>query len=229
MPKALITGGARRIGRAMALHLAQKGWDVAITYNQSKADASKLSGILGIQCDLRHPSQMTGLIEKVVDKLGGLDLLINSASVFEASGMLDGDNQAFQNNLDIHVSSPLELIRAFAKRRQGGHVVNILDTKVEKDSSKHFDYLLSKKTLGSLTQMAAMALAPDFRVNAIAPGAVLPPITAEDGYFERLSKNIPLKKTGSPDDICRALDYLCEADFVTGQILYVDGGEHLRG
>ncbi|MGE0267182.1 MAG: SDR family oxidoreductase [Candidatus Omnitrophota bacterium] len=232
---ALVTGGSRRIGKAICIKLAEMGFDVAIHYNRSRKEALDLSKELkkkgahaGIfPCDLNNAEKTKKLIREVKKSFPRLSVLINNASVFEPDGLKDTTLNQFEKNLHLHVRTPFLLTQTFANTCKKGQIINILDTNIVKHSTKHFSYLLSKKTLLHLTEMSAAALAPLIRVNGIAPGLILPPEKEETGYLNRLAKNVPLKRKGALQNITRTIQFLIDNDYLTGQIIYADGGEHL--
>lgn len=231
----LITGGAKRVGAEIALYLARRGFSIALHYNHSAKDAEGVRRMIeqaGGTCavfkaDLRKESETLKLIPGVLKTFPDLRAVINSASIFTRSSLKEPDLDDLEQNFAIHVKSPYILMSQFAKCVKDGVIINILDTNITKTKISHFNYLLSKKTLASLTGMAAVELAPNIRVNAIAPGLILPPSGKTRAHLDRLARGIPLKRKGSPANISQAVHYLLENDFVTGQTLFVDGGEHL--
>lgn len=232
---ALITGASKRIGKALALTLVSQGYAVALHYNQSAREAQTLANQIEskggmcrlFQADLTKFEEVRALIKKVKSEFGRCDVLINNASVFVPSALRKGDVEALQMNLSIHVSAPYILISDFARMFKKGHVINLLDTAVSGNRITHVPYLISKKALQSLTELAAVELAPAIRVNAIAPGFILPPKGMGKAAMNQRIRQIPLRKNGSEKNIVQAMQYLLENDFVTGQTLYVDGGESL--
>jgi NAD(P)-dependent dehydrogenase (short-subunit alcohol dehydrogenase family) len=232
---ALITGSAKRIGRAMAVALAGQGYTVALHCNRSRADAEQAAqeiresgGSCGIFCaDLADEKQVQGLIPSVLKKYRQLDLLINSASIFKKDNLKTGDPALFNRQWAVNFKAPYILTSAFARKCKRGHIINILDTHIVQNKVSHVSYLLSKKALAELTKMAAVELAPEIRVNAVAPGLILPPAGKEKGYLDRLARDIPLKKRGEISYIVAAVRFLLDNEYLTGQILFVDGGEHL--
>ncbi len=234
---ALITGAARRIGRHIALRLTALGYAVAIHYNNSQRDANDLANRIRakgghcelFQCDLRGADQTQRLIERVYEKFSGLNLLINSASIFQECNFKNSNWQNLDENFSIHLRAPYILTSEFAKICKSGQIINMLEAHIDNNHLTHFDYLLTKKALAEFTKLSAMALAPAIRVNGIAPGLILAPITntKPQGYLNRLAKNIPLKRKGGPEKIAKTVEFFLTNDFITGQIIFVDGGEHL--
>lgn len=232
---ALVTGAGRRLGKAMALHLASQGYDLVLHYRNSKEECEALVPTIEsfggqavcLQADLNEPTQAQPLIEKAFEAFSNLNLLVNNASIFYPKSFLDTDMETFDAFFNVHVKSPFFLMQHFAKHCQQGHIVNLLDTDVTKELVTYFPYLLSKKTLTDLTLMGARALGPQTRVNAIAPGYVLPPEGENEDRKKRLEETLPLRAVGDPTKIQQALQSLLALDYSTGQILYIDGGQHL--
>ncbi|MFC1791415.1 SDR family oxidoreductase [Gemmatimonadota bacterium] len=238
--RGLITGGSRRLGRETALALARSGTNLAIHYNRSREPADALCAELEelgvrahpIQGNLDDPRVGDALFRNAWEALDGLDFLVNNASIFP-SGRLDGvDLDELHRTLRINSWAPFVLTRAFWRRIRGtvrlGSVVNLLDTRLVGGDLAHASYHLSKAMLGELTTLTALEFAPELRVNGVSPGAVMPPEEQDDAYLERLSEDLPLKRRGYPRDISEAVLYLLGASFVTGQVIFVDGGRHIR-
>lgn len=237
---ALITGGSKRLGRETALALGRAGVRLAIHYNSSRAPAEalceELEGLgteaFPIQADLRNTEEVEALFEAAWARAGHLDFLVNNASIFPA-GRLDGMQlEDIHQNLQVNAWAPFVLARAFWRRIKGtehkGSVVNLLDTRLVGGDLAHAAYHLSKVTLGELTALTALEFAPEMRVNGVAPGAVMPPEEFDDDYLDSLTADLPLKTRGYPHDIADAIVYLLGASFVTGQVIFVDGGRHIR-
>lgn len=231
---ALVTGASDRIGKAIALALADAGFNIALHYNNSeqKADQTK-SEILAknVNCetfkaDLKSQNETIELISSVYERFN-LTLLINNASLFIPDKLTDGNDQMFDDIFQINFKAPYLLTREFAKKSKSGLIINLLDTNISKNSTQHFNYLLSKKFLEVFTKMSAVELAPNIRVNGIAPGLILPPEGQDNLYLERLSKEIPLKRIGDVKNISDSVLFLIKNNFLTGQIIYVDAGENL--
>ena len=237
-PVALVTGAGRRLGRACALALARNGFSVVAHYRRSDRDAASLvRGIRAtgadawpVAADLTRPGAGTRLFAAALRVAGRLDLVVNSASTYDPSDLANVTRDEIIRDMDLHLVSALEIGRGLAKRARKGQIVNLLDTRIVcAGAAGHAAYLLSKQSLWNLTRMMAVAFAPRVRVNAIAPGAVLPPRGARPAYVRKLARANPMGCLGTPDDVVRALLYLIHAPFVTGQVLFVDGGYHLRG
>jgi len=231
----LITGGAKRIGKAMALSLASCGYRIILHYNQSEKEAQRLQkqieklggACLLVRADFSNRDQTVNLIPGILKQCPTINLLINNASLYKPSTIQDVDIDSLYNHFSINFHAPYILTAQFAKYCQRGHIINILDTHVLSNQTGHSEYLLSKKALLELTKMAAVELAPKIRVNGIAPGLILPPEDAQKGHLDRLARKIPLRKKGDVHQITLSLKFLLENPYVTGQILFNDGGEHL--
>ena len=234
---ALVTGAAKRIGRAVALALAQHGAHVVIHYHtsqqeaQSTAEEARSYGVKAwiIQADLNDLAQTEAMISELPTEIKRLDILINSASIFPQDRVTDFSAAAFQQNMTVNALAPLWLARAFARQTQAGDIINFLDTRILDYDEKHAAYHLSKRTLFTVTRMLSREFAPDIRVNGVAPGLILPPPGEDKEYLEQLKQSNLLQRVGTLDDITEAVLFLLRSDFITGQIIYVDGGRHLKG
>ncbi len=234
---ALITGGARRIGRATALALAREGVHVVIHCNRSREDAETAAEAVRrrrvkawvISADLGDPEGAGKLFAQVRKAAGPIDFLINNASIFEAGKLAELAIDDLARNIQVNAFAPLQLARALVAQNRPGAIVNLLDARVLIHNRHHVAYHLSKRMLLSLTKMMALQFAPAMRVNGVAPGLILPPPDRDPEGFERLASTNPLKRVGSPEDIAEAVLFLLKNDFVTGQVLYIDGGYHLKG
>lgn len=237
---ALITGGAKRLGKAMALRLAREGYAIALHYHHSQDEAEAVAKEIrdiGVRCelfccDLGDYATYSGLIGEVAKVMGAIDVLVNNASIFDTSAFAETDEANFDAHMDVNFKAPFFLTQAYAGyiRQQGrqGQVVNMLDTYITKHSQVFFTYLLTKKLLADFTVMAAKTLGPHIRVNGIAPGTILPSGHHIDAsYMAEKAAQLPLQHTASVEDITNSLIQLIENKALTGQILYVDGGEHL--
>lgn len=234
---ALITGGAQRIGKAVTQALAQAGADVVIHYNQSAAAAESLANDIrgaggqawSVGGDLSDSSSVPALFETAVAKAGPISILINNASIFPASRLTSFSPEQLQENINVNALAPLLLSRAMANQKLPGHIVNFLDTRVVSYDAEHAAYHISKRMLHTLTRMMALEFAPRIRVNAVAPGVILPPPGKDEAYLNELAKTNPLQTVGALDDIASSVLFLIRTGFITGQIIYVDGGRHMRG
>lgn len=242
----LITGGARRIGRALALHFAQNGWNVAIHYHM--ADADVLQSLIEcveswgqkafcIQADLRIESEIVRVIPDAVAAVGPLSLLINNASIFKYDTLDTVTSQSWGEHLSANLTAPVLLMQAFAAHardceragegRYQKSIINILDQRIERVTPQFFSYTVGKIGLWAATQSAALALAPDIRVNAIAPGFVLKSEGQTDEHFDARLMRTPLQRAVPLADICAAAHFLATSSSITGSVLMVDSGQHL--
>ena len=221
----------------MALSLAQKGWDVALHFRNSESDAETTRQMIEktgavcrlFQANFEMAQESVDMLKKVLKEFPELDLLVNNASVFDESPLATVDEEVFDRQFYVNFKSPFFLTQQYTKNCQSGHVVNILDTKIQSNRAGRFTaYNLSKKALMHLTQMSAIDLAPLFRVNAIAPGPVLKASHASEEEFQIRIQQTPLKLEIPGSSIISALNYLIENPNLTGEILYCDNGSHLN-
>ena len=235
---ALVTGAGKRLGRAIARRLASNGIHVVIHYNDSRDDAEVLAHELQqefgtnawtVQGDLTESNTVESLFDQARAKSGAIDILINNASIFPESHLTSLSYAELDANMRIHAFAPLALTRAFAAQGRAGVVINMLDARVLDYDEKHAAYHLSKRTLLTLTKAMAVEFAPLLRVNGVAPGLVLPPVDQDMDYLASLAHTNVLNKHGNAQDIEEAVLFLIRSDFITGQVIYVDGGRHLRG
>lgn len=232
---ALITGGAQRIGKTLALALAEHGYDIALHYHTSQDDAEATADTIRatgqkctlFSCNFNEHDQYHSLIPSVIKQCDILSLLVNNASIFQPSALMETNEANFDQHMEVNFKAPYFLTQSFAKHCKQGHVINLLDTFITKHSHTYFTYLLTKKLLADFTRMAAKELAPDIRVNGIAPGHTLPAPDANPDYPTQKAASIPMQACATPEDIARSLLQLVENPVLTGQILYVDGGENL--
>ncbi len=232
---ALITGGARRIGREIALALASEGADIVIHYKDSAGEAESLRLELekkGVKCslikaDFENEKDYKNLISASIEKIGSLDILINSASLFPTDTVMDLKWEGLIKNIRINAWAPFYLSREFALKVKNGVIINLLDSRIKGFNKKHVSYLFGKKMLESFTKLTALEFAPGIRVNGIAPGLILPPAGKDEKYLNGLSEAVPLKRHGSVRDITETVLFLIKSEFITGEIIFVDGGWHL--
>lgn len=234
---ALITGASKRVGKAIAEHLAEKGWNVAIHFNSSEKPAEVLVNELtakypqhkfqSFKTNLSNIDEVIKLITKVLKEFGEIHLLVNNASVFDPGYLKFTQPDLFDEQINVNLKAPFFLIRDFANLCKTGNIINFVDTRVTSNKSNFAAYSLSKKGLWDLTKMAALELAPDIRVNAIAPGVTLAPEDKDETYLLNLAQNIPMKKPGGLHPIIKSVDYILENNHLTGQLLFADGGENL--
>jgi hypothetical protein len=231
----LVTGAAKRVGRAISLALARQGANVAVHYSSSERDATKLvteieklgARAVALRADLSDQGELESLVERAREALGKIEILVNNASIFPSDTLATVELESLQRNLEINAWAPLALSRAFAAQTERGHVVNLLDSRVSSFDRTHVAYILSKQVLAALTRMSALELAPSIAVNGVAPGLILPPAGEGEEYVERLARSLPLQRRGTPEDVAAAVIYLVTSEFVTGETIYVDGGHHL--
>jgi len=237
-PVALVTGAGRRVGRAIVTDLARHGFDVAVHFHGSRAEAAEVASCvesLGaratlIESDLSGLDAAERLVSLASAALGPIDLLVNNASVFLDDGLADFEWAQFDQHFAIHVKAPLELVRRFAAALPAGRqglVVNIIDQRVWKPTPRYFSYSLSKATLWAATRTMAQALAPRVRVNAIGPGPTLPSPRQSQADFDRQRSSVLLGRGPDLDAFGRTIRYLWEEKSITGQMIAIDGGQHL--
>lgn len=235
---ALVTGAGRRIGRALALDLAQHGWSVAVHYFSSKGEADDVvaeCGRLGaraiaVQANLARENDVHDLIPEVAERLGALTLLVNNASVFERDEAMDATRQSWDLHMEVNLRAPFALSQAFVRQLpadRSGLIMNILDQRVWNLTPHFLSYTLSKSALWTLTRTLAMAFAPQVRVNAIGPGPTMRNDRQTEEHFAAQWSAVPLKRPTAAADICAALRFFLDSPSVTGQMLALDGGEHL--
>ena len=235
---ALVTGGARRVGRAIALGLARRGSHVAVHYHASRADAAETIGeieALGVRArayaaDLRDPEQIERLFRQVESDFGGLDILVNSAAILEHRPLLEITPEEWDRVLDLNLRAPFLCAQHAARlmrARHAGKIINVSDLAAHQPWTGYAHHCASKAGLEALTRVLARALAPEVHVNAIAPGSVLPPEDWDDDQRAALIRKTALKRLGAPADVVRAVEFLLESDYVTGATVIVDGGRLL--
>jgi NAD(P)-dependent dehydrogenase (short-subunit alcohol dehydrogenase family) len=233
-----VTGAGQRIGRAMAVALAEDGWAVAVHHHRSADPANRVveeieesgGSAFAIGCDLTREDEVATLVPRCVDRLGPLGLLINNASVFEHDEALTVTRATWQAHMETNLRAPFVLSQGFAAQlppAAEGNIVNIVDQRVWNLTPHFISYTLSKAGLWTLTQTLALALAPRIRVNAIGPGPTLPSPHQTAAQFAQQCDSMPLGRGATPDDIVAALRYILGAGAVTGQLIAVDGGQHL--
>lgn len=233
---ALVTGAGVRLGRAIANALAQAGYDIALHYNSSQAAAEEASREFrshGVRCelfpcDLAKTDRLDGFIHAVTQRLPHLSLLVNSASVYEPGRIADTTIEMLGRQWSVNFCAPLFLMKAFSRYVEFGSIINIVDNKIAYNQFQYAAYLTSKKALAELTKMAALEFAPRIRVNAVAPGVVLPANVRSENYLEWRKAAIPVNRLGASADVCAAISAILENGFINGQILFVDGGEGMN-
>lgn len=233
----LVTGAARRLGRAVALALANQRARVVIHYNSSPRDAEETARAVRrrhakawtVRADLADPAQAAVLVSDAIAAAGPIDCLINNASIFTPSRLTAFTLDDLAANIQVNAVAPLLLARSFVAQHRPGAIVNFLDARIADYDREHAAYHLSKRMLYSLTKMMALEFAPLVRVNAVAPGVILPPPGKGAAYLRKLAPTNPLRRVGTPEGVADAVLFLLRSEFVTGQVIYVDGGRHLKG
>lgn len=234
----LVTGAGRRLGRAIALDLAQSGWRVGVHYHASAAEAASLVGEIeamggeaaALQADLRRFDELAPLVAECVERVGTPTCLINNAACFEWDSVGTLEPETWQSQLDINLRAPVFLTQAFAAALPedlSGSVINLVDQKVWRLNPDYFSYTIAKSALWTATQTLAQALAPRIRVNAVAPGPVLPHEGQSESDFVEEYRSTLMKRVVSTDDVTSAIRFFLETPSVTGQMIAIDGGRHL--
>ena len=235
---ALVTGAARRIGRAIALDLARHGWAVAVHFNRSEAEAREVVGLVEqgggraalVRADLAREAEVETLLPRAAEALGPLTCLVNNASTFELDLADTVTRASWDAHLETNLRAPFLLTQAFARQLPGeqpGNVINLLDQRVWNLTPYFVSYTVSKTGLWTLTRSLALALAPRIRVNAIGPGPALKSPRQTEADFARQCEMTPLKRGTSPAEICDAVRFILGAPALTGQMIVLDGGQHL--
>ncbi|HUK57756.1 MAG TPA: SDR family oxidoreductase [Stellaceae bacterium] len=239
MPRAaLVTGAAQRIGRAIALALAADGWAVAIHHRHSGTAAESLAAeiaknggrAVALAADLAREDEVEALMRRAGEALGPVGALVNNASVFERDEALTVTRASWDRHIETNLRAPFVLMQLFARQLpagSGGAIVNIVDERVWKLTPHFVSYTLSKAGLWTLTQTMALALAPRIRVNAIGPGPTLPSPRQSEEQFQRQWSAMPLQRGTTPEEIAAAVRFIIAAPAMTGQMIALDGGQHL--
>jgi NAD(P)-dependent dehydrogenase (short-subunit alcohol dehydrogenase family) len=238
-PKAaLVTGAGKRIGRAIALGLAAEGWAVAAHFGESRSEAeAAVRDIVGrggkavaLQADLAREEQVEPLVARAAEALGPLGCLVNNASIFENEQALEVTRDSWDRHLAVNLRAPFVLSQQFARQLpadQQGCIVNLLDERVWSVTPYFFSYTLSKSALWTMTQTLALALAPRIRVNGIGPGPTLPSPRQTAAQFQRQQSLMPLQRGTTPEEIAETVKFILAAPALTGQMIALDGGQHL--
>ena len=235
---ALVTGGAKRLGRAIALALAAHNWDVAIHYHQSANEAEETVAdirrlgrrSLAIPADLGHEREVEAILPQVAEKLGPVTCLVNNASVFEMDKVDTATRESWDRHIETNLRAPLVLSQAFARQLPAdaeGNIINMLDQRVWKLTPYFLSYTVAKMGLWTLTRTLALGFAPKIRVNAIGPGPTLASTRQSAEQFAAQSAAMPLGHGASAEEIAAAALYILSARSMTGQMIALDGGEHL--
>ncbi|MSO93152.1 MAG: SDR family oxidoreductase [Rhodospirillales bacterium] len=234
----LITGAARRIGRAIALDLARHGWAVGIHYNTSRADAEDVARTIRsaggraatVHGDLAREEDVSAIVPRAARELGPLACLINNASIFERDSPATATKESWDLHMQVNLRAPFVLVQSFLAQLpagQPGNVINIIDERVWNLTPHFTSYTVSKAGLWALTQTLALALSPNVRVNAIGPGPTLPSPRQTEEQFKRQWSSIPLGRRVALEEICAAIRFILDAPSMTGQMIALDGGQHL--
>ena len=233
-PVALVTGGGVRVGRAIALSLAGSGYDLLIGYNKSPAQSARVARDVRdagrrahtVRSDLSREADIARLARAAADRFGRLDLLVNSASTFAPGDLLEVTADEWDAVMAVNLRAPFLLVRETAPllRAARGAVVNIVDLSALHPWTTHPHHSVSKAALLHLTRVMARRLAPEVRVNAVAPGFVLPPESYSAEKIERVRRQVPMGRVGAPEDVAGAVRFLARARYVTGEVVVVDGG-----
>ncbi|WP_417828419.1 SDR family oxidoreductase [Thalassospira sp.] len=234
----LITGAAKRIGRAIALDLARNGYDIALHCHSSRADAEMLAAEIRdlgrracvVTADLADDSATEQIVELATRALGRIGVLINNASTFEYDDVQGATRESWDLHMETNLRAPFVLSQQFAKHLPEecqGAIINLIDQRVWNLTPHFLTYTLSKAGLWTLTQTLALALAPKIRVNAIGPGPALPSTRQTQDVFDAQCEKTPLKVGTNPQEICDAVRFFLAAPAITGQMLALDGGQHL--
>ena len=235
---ALVTGAARRIGRALAIDLARNGWAVAVHYNRSGKDAAKTvetirrngGTAVALQADFTDEGGIATLMTQTTDALGAIRCLVNNASVFERDEVGTANRDSWDAHLETNLRAPFVLSQKMAAalpEEAEGVIINMLDQRVWNLTPYFISYTVSKSALWTLTRTLALALAPRIRVNAIGPGPALPSARQTRTQFDDQSESVPLRRGPDLDEICRAAQFIIGANSMTGQMIALDGGQHL--
>lgn len=234
---ALVTGAARRLGKAIALGLAQEGYAIGLHFNQSESEADATDQILReqgvpvflLQADLRNPDRIRTMFQQVDATGYKLKVLVNSASIMKRVKIGEITPDQWDETLDINLRAPLLCSQEAARRMQdGGVIINLTDTGARKTWTSYGAYTVSKAGLETLTRLCARAFAPAVRVNAVAPGLILPSPDTSPEDWEKLVKKVPARMSGSEQDIVRTVLFLVRNGYITGETVHVDGGYGLE-
>jgi len=234
----LITGAATRVGRAIAIHFAERGWNIAIHYFRSSSKAKKLKKTIEqnlvkvalIKADLKNPKQTEKIIPLAIKKLGTIDCLINNAALFEKDDIASFTSKSWNDHLNINLLAPAILTKQFAKQASKKNIlniINIIDQRIFNLTPFFMSYTISKSGLQTLTKTMAMRLGPNIKVNAIAPGPTIKSKRQTDRHFKNQVRSTLLKKSVRSEDICDTVEFLINNNSITGQIIAVDSGQNL--
>ena len=234
----LITGAATRVGKAIAIHFAEKGWNIGLHYNKSSLKAKSLKKIIEkkfvkvalIKANLKNVKEVEKIIPKAKKQLGTINCLINNAALFERDDILNYTTKSWNEHLNINLLAPTILIKQFtmqASKKQVSNIINIIDQRIFKLTPIFMSYTLSKSALYTLTKTMAMRLGPNMKVNGIAPGPTIKSKRQSTVHFNKQAKSTLLKKPVGLKDICDTVDFLINNNSITGQVIAVDSGQNL--
>jgi len=234
----LITGAATRVGKAIALHFAEKGWNIALHYFRSSSKAKELKKIIEqnwvkvalIKADLKNSKQVEKIVPLAKKKLGAIDCLINNAALFEKDDISNFTTKSWNDHFNINLLAPAILTKQFAKqasKKTVSNIINIIDQRIFNLTPFFMSYTISKSGLQTLTKTMAMRLGPNIKVNAIAPGPTIKSKRQTDRHFRNQVKSTLLKKSVRLEDICDTVEFLINNNSITGQIVAVDSGQNL--
>ena len=234
----LITGAATRVGKAIALHFAEKGWNIALHYFRSSSKAKELKKIIEqnwvkvalIKANLKNSKQVEKIVPLAKKKLGAIDCLINNAALFEKDDISNFTTKSWNDHFNINLLAPTILTKQFAKqasKKTVSNIINIIDQRIFNLTPFFMSYTISKSGLQTLTQTMAMRLGPNIKVNAIAPGPTIKSKRQTDRHFRNQVKSTLLKKSVRLEDICDTVEFLINNNSITGQIVAVDSGQNL--
>jgi NAD(P)-dependent dehydrogenase (short-subunit alcohol dehydrogenase family) len=237
----LITGAAHRLGRELAIGFAKEASAIVIHYGSSESDAKQLAQQITnlgtkaftLNADLSLPAQCDDLLKRATDLAGPIDVLINSASIFEEGLLTEITVEDLNRNMMINAYAPLLLSRSFVELNKARKpdklpvIINMLDSRITDYDRQHAAYHLAKRALFSLTKMMALEFAPAIRVNGVAPGLILPPAGKDRSYLEKLKSTNPLNAIGQVEQVVEAVRFLVNNEFITGQVIFVDAGRNL--
>lgn len=232
---ALVTGGAKRIGKEVALYLADKGYSIALHYNTSEKDAHETKVEIeqkNVSCvlfkiDLSNTKETSKLIQRVKEELGDIAILINSASEFNPVTIVNTDISLLERQTAINYHAPFILTKEYTRTHSNGLIINFTDARLRKTQTGSAAYTISKLALSMLTEISAKEFAPSFRSNAIAPGIVLPPPGKDEAYLTDLLDSVPLKRKAVLEEIMSIVQFFIDNKYITGQTIYLDGGQYL--
>lgn len=233
----IVTGGARRIGRTICRSLAERGAKIVINYNKSEKEAGKLSedlnrinrrSAIAVKADVCNPDEVQNMVESTIAHFKTIDILVNNAAIFFETRLLDISECDWDMFMDTNLKGPFLCSQKVAKimsDKGSGKIINIVDSfAISKETERYIPYVVSKAGLVMLTKTLACALAPEIHVNGIAPGPVLFPSSFTEEERRRAVETTALKRNGSPEDIALGVIFLIESDYITGEILHIDGG-----